>query len=256
MFRLPALFTLLLYPICFFAQHGSQQIDLKGATAVRIYAAFSSVEITTGGRDAIGVEHNVILDGEEREDLRRLVIERENGVLLIRELRPSIEMMRDNFVPRAASLSADQLQVKPGAGRLLNSVMVDATLKVVVPANIPVSVETEYGGISAVNVSRLVSASAKYGSVDVVFEDGTTIPDLDLYSNYGAVGITIPPRENLDLDLVTEYGSLLSDMEIDMDDAASTDKEFYQHLIGRVGSGGSKVTCEAPYGNVYLREGE
>ncbi len=256
MLRLTALLTLVLVSLCSYAQSEPRQIELEGATAVRIYAAFSSVEVTAGGANTIGVEHNVVLDGEARDDLRRLVVERENGELLIRELRPSIDMIREEYVPRSANFAAESSPRSLGVGGALSSVMVDATLKIAVPVGIPVYVETEYGGITAVNVSDLVSARAKYGSVDVVFEDGNKIPDLDLYSNYGAVGITIPPAENLDLDLVTEYGSLLSDMEIDMDDTASTDKEFYQHLIGRVGAGGAKVTCQAPYGNVYLREGE
>jgi hypothetical protein len=249
------IFSLLLValPLFAFAQTDQQQIDLDGARAVHIYAAFSSVEVLTGGQGQVSVEHDLMVDGEDREELRKLSIERSNGILTIRELRPTAETLKREFPHKSGNTITSG---RKGGEGTFNGILLDATLKVIVPAGIKVTVETEYGGIRVVNVAGLVSARAKYGAVDVIYEEGTAISAIELYSNYGAVDVTLPAGEPVDLHLVTEYGELLTDLTIDMDTDASKEKEFYQRVVGKIGKGGAKVSCEAPYGNVYLRQGE
>lgn len=237
-----------------FAQGSNQQIDLDGARAVRIYAAFSSVEVITGGTNTLNVAHEVVLDGADRSDLRKLSVEREGETLVIRELKPTAKLLRSHISPKSASEHFTHGQ--NGRGSQINGVQVDATLKVTVPAGIRVMVETEYGSIRVEDTPGLVSARAKYGAVDVVFSTGVPVPALELYSNYGAVDVTIPTGRSLNLDLTTEFGDLLTDLDIEMDATASKEGDFYQHVVGQIGSGGVTLSCEAPYGNVYLREGE
>lgn len=251
------LLTALLLGACslhVFAQGTDQQIDLDGARAVRIYAAFSSVEIITGGTTTLNVAHELVLDGDDRSDLRKLSVEREGETLVIRELKPTAKLLRSQIPSR--NQSEHFTHGENGQGSQINGVQVDATLKVTVPAGIKVVVETEYGSIRVEDTPGLVSAKAKYGAVDVIFSAGVPVPALELYSNYGAVDVTIPAGRSLNLDLTTEYGDLLTDLNIDMDTAASKEGDFYQHVVGQIGSGGVTVSCEAPYGNVYLREGE
>jgi hypothetical protein len=77
------LFQLLLVslPILIFGQGGQQEIALEGATAVHIYAAFSSVSVTTGGNGVVAINHTLTVDGVDRPDLRHLSVERKDGVL-------------------------------------------------------------------------------------------------------------------------------------------------------------------------------
>ena len=138
---------------------------------------------------------------------------------------------------------------------MFNNVLVDAVLKIVVPTGIPVTIETKYGGIEAVNVSNLLSAKAKYGQVKAIFTSVKPQAELELYSNYGAVDVTIPLGRGADLDLTTEYGELFTNISIAVDGELSREKDFYHRLIGTVGGGGSTIKCTAPYGDVYLREG-
>lgn len=250
------LLTCLLTAACYSiacAQGFGREIDLDGATAVHIYAAFSSVEVVTGGNNSLHVQHDLVLDGEERADLQNLEVVREGSVLTIRELKPTAELLQRQTPPN----TRQQNYINSAGERsaMINGVKVDALLKVTVPAGVTVSVETEYGAIRAVNCSGLVSARAKYGAVDVVFTQGTRMPALDLYSNYGAVDVTIPAGHDLSLKLTTQYGDLLTDLDIAMDATASEERDFYQHVVGQLGRGGKTLSCEAPYGNVYLREG-
>ncbi len=235
-----------------FAQSDSRKIALDGAVAVHIYAAFSSVSVTTGGTDALTVDHTLTVEGADRSDLKKLTVERKNGVIHLREIRPTANLLKAEFPSPKGNLTTSG---RVGGKGLLNNVVVDATLKVVVPAGMKVTVETNFGGIEVVNVAGLASARAKYGDVDAVFTSTSPRADLDLYSNYGAVDLTVPVGFGLNLDLTTEYGELLTDLDIEVDASASTEEEFYQQVIGSINGGGGKVTCKTPYGNVYLRMG-
>lgn len=235
-----------------FAQGDVRSIALDGAVAVHIYAAFSSVSVTTGGTDALAVDHTLTVEGTDRPDLRKLTVERKNGVIHLREIRPTVKLLKAEFPNPKGNLLTG---AREGGKGVFNDVMIDATLKVVVPAGVKVTVETNFGGIEAVNVAGLISARAKYGVVDAVFTTSSPRADLELYSNYGAVDLTVPAGFGLNLDVTTEYGELLTDVDIDIDTDASTEKEFHQRVIGSIAGGGDKVTCKTPYGNVYLREG-
>lgn len=248
------LFSLLLAasPFFVFAQGEAQSISLDGAKAVHIYAAFSSVSVTTGGTDAVKVDHTLTVDGADRPDLRHLSVERIDGVLHLREIKPTAELLKAEFASPKGGMNTGAGE---GGKGVFNNVMVDAVLKVVVPAGIPVTVETKYGGIEAVNVGDLVSARARYGEVKAIFSSVKPQSGLELYSNYGAVEVTIPAGWGTKLDLTTEYGELFTNLTIDVDDAQSKEKDFYHRLIGTIGGGGKTIKCTAPYGDVYLREG-
>lgn len=241
------LFTGILY-----AQSNEQQIALEGATELYIFAACSSVTVTTGGTDAVAVHHTLKLDGTDRPDLRQLVVERKGGALHLREIKPTANLIH-NELP---SINGNQITGSRTSGKgTFNGVTVDATLEVTVPEGVKITVETDYGGIKTENVTGLVSARARYGTVEAIFASVTPLPNLDLYSNYGCVDLTLPAGRGANLDLTTEYGDLLTDLEIKIDKAASQEKEFYQRVIGTIGGGGNLIKCEVPYGDVYLREG-
>ncbi|MBC6996319.1 hypothetical protein QWY85_19890 [Neolewinella lacunae] len=246
------LFLLLAVAAPFFvqAQGDRQDIALQGARVVQIFAAFSSVSVTTGGTDAVSVHHVLTADGEDRPELRKLEIDRENGILRIREVLPTAELLEREF----GGKGVETYQSDEGGKNRYWGVKIDATLKIVVPAGILISVETVYGGIAVTNVGGLQQAKAKYGALDIVFGPGTRVGDLDLYSNYGAVDLTLPPGQAANLDITTEYGELLSDLDLKLDTAASEEKDYYQRVIARINGGGTRVQCRAPYGNVYLRK--
>jgi len=236
------------------SQIDQQQVDLAGATAIHIYAAFSSVEVTIGEQGVVGIEHNQTTNEEDNMELRQLTFERVGDVLNIREVAPDGNRFGQGVVPK--SVPALPQGAVPGSGsNSTRNLPVDDALRVVVPQGIPVSIVTDYGSIVVDNVEALLSAKAKYGSVNVIYRSGQVEPGLELYSRYGAVDITIPAGENLNLDLLTEYGSLLFDMELETDESASEEAEFYQRLVGKLGTGGRTLSCTAPYGNVYLRQG-
>lgn len=234
------------------AQNGQQEIALEGALEVLIQASFSSVSVTTGSIDKVSLNHILEVENEGRADLRKLRLKRENGILTIIEVLPTAEAMNKEFPDHKGGMLTG---AREGGAGVFNDVMVNSLLEVVVPAGIKVRVETIYGGIASTNVPGLISAHAKYGKVEVAYTAGNKVPDLELYSNYGAVDVTLPASTDASLDLLTRYGELMTDLDISIDKGLSKAKNFYERVIGSLGAGGALLKCEAPYGDVYLRQG-
>jgi hypothetical protein len=240
-----------------FAQ-SDQTIPLRGATKVHIFAAFSGVEVTTGPVSDVSLTHILSVDGDDRPDLRELSINRQGKTLTIREVKPTAKLINREARWGNVTISYGDEDNKNSHRSGQDMAIVEAILKVQVPANVAVTVETVYGGIKATDVRGLAEASAKYGAIDVVFTEKIRFGQLSLNSEYGAVDLTVPPGFSADGDLMTKYGDLLTDLDRNGDTERSKEKAFYQHVIGTVGGPGDnrgQVQCKTPYGNVYLREG-
>lgn len=244
-------FLLVAGPCFAFAQTKNQSIPLDGISAVHIYAAFSSVHVSSGGTDALEVDHTFTVNGDDRPDLRRLTVERIDGVLHLREIKPTAKLLNREFPDKNGGMISGG---REGGKGVFNGVTVDALLTVVVPRGIPVTVETKYGGIEVINVESLRSARAEYGPVKAVFTTVNPLAGIELYSNYGAVDITIPSGMGSDLELITKFGELLTNMDVRVDDRRSEEKDYFHRLVGSVGGGGKTIKCTAPYGDVLLRE--
>lgn len=245
------LFSLLLVagPFFAFSQSTQQSFDLQGAKSIHIKADYSSVRVITGGTSAISVTHVLMVDGEERPDLRKLEIERRNGTLYLQEVKPTADLLLKEL-----SISGERdLHIgKENGVRVINGITTDATLEVIVPEGILVEVESLYGGIEIIGVQSLVSASATYGPVDIIYTDAPS-KNIEAYSNYGAVDITLPSGTGANLELTTQYGELFTNTDIAIDVSKSEQRDFYDRTVGTVSGGGPTISCEAPYGDVYFR---
>ncbi|CAH0998747.1 hypothetical protein LEM8419_00095 [Neolewinella maritima] len=236
----PLLLLLLASPLLY-AQSDMTGIELEGATALHLSALFSNVEIREATGDAVTVEHAVTIEGEPRPELAKLDIDRRDGTIYVDEEGPT---MRD----------LSKVNKQYGRDSCCNS---QVRMIVRVPAGITVTVETVYGSVDITDLTGLREVKSTYGGVTVAYADTGFPAELDLYSNYGAVDLTIPPGQALRVDLTTQYGELLTDVDLTIDPAASERRDFYEHVVGTV-EGAARpgvVRCEAPYGKVYLREG-
>ncbi len=211
-------------------------IELEGATALHLSALFSSVDIREATGDAITIEHSVTVEGEPRPELAELDVKRRDGTIYIEETGPTMQQL--NHQPRRENCCNNQVR-----------------MIVRVPTGVQVTVETVYGAVTVNDLPGLREVDATYGGVTVTVPSGKPSGDLRLYSNYGAVDLTLPAGTGAKLELQTQFGELLTDLDIEIDEGASEHRDFFERVVGSVGSGGRKISCEAPYGKVYLREG-
>lgn len=237
------LLLLALATTCLHAQSDMTGIELEGATALHLSALFSSVDILTGNGDAITIEHSVTVEGESRPELRKLDIRRDGQSIVVEEIGPNLKQL-------------ERLHKNDGRGD--NCCNSQIRMIVRVPAGLTVTVETVYGTVDITDLTGLREVKSTYGGVTVVYADARIPEQLELYSNYGAVDLTVPPGQAATFDLTTQFGELLTDIDLTIDEEKSERKDFFEHVVGTVGQSGkesARVRCEAPYGKVYLREG-
>lgn len=228
------------------AQSEVRSIPLQGATSLLITAKMSNIEVTTGTRPEVEVSHTLIVRGEPRPDLTEMKISRNENVLQIEEIRPTYDYLKEKL-PR------QPVRNRRGSYLELELGIEEASLRVKVPPGIPVEVRNKYGEVKVIDVAGLERVKVTYGDVDVVYRETEPSNDLELYCNYAAVDLTLPTNYGADLTLITEYGDLLSDMDISIDTSRSSRADFYEKVVGTVSGGGKQVKCETPYGTVYLR---
>ena len=87
-------------PLFALCQGEWQAIDLGAATSIHIEAALSAVSVTTGSGDRVRVLHELTIEGEDRADLRKLSVEVRDGVLHIKELSPTVEVIQEALPDR------------------------------------------------------------------------------------------------------------------------------------------------------------
>ena len=234
------LILLLLATYTLHAQSDMTGVELEGATALHLSALFSSVDIREATGDAITIEHSVVIEDKPHPELAELKVDRRDGTIYVKEIGPSTQDL-------------DKINKQSHRDNCCNS---QIRMIVRVPAGIAVTVETEYGTVDIADLPGLVEVDATYGGVTVVYANSQLPNDLQLYSNYGAVDLTLPAGQGARVDLTTEFGELLTDLDIAIDESASEKRDFYEHVVGTVGAGGAQVRCKAPYNKVYLRAGE
>lgn len=231
-------FLLVSYPLL--AQADPITIELEGATELHLSALFSNVELRTAEDNALTIEHTVVVEDVARPELGELDIKRDGKRLEVTEVGPSMEQLKRNWKEKGQRSNCCNSQIE---------------LVVRVPAGVTVTVETVYGSVDVTDLVALRAVRATYGGVTVVYAEADLPQDLELYSNYGAVDLSIPEGQGARVALTTQHGELLTDLDLTIDEAASEKRDFYEHVVGTVDGGGANVRCEAPYGKVYLRRG-
>ena len=230
------------------AQFATQSLAPEGADRLSISALFGEVELYPSETGEITVTHVVVVNDTERPELGEVKIDRSGNRLSIDEVGPTQQSLSEE---------CDNRSVTVRNGVRIGGCNSHIRLRVGVPAGMHIEVDTKYGGVRVADIAGLTRVHSTYGTLDIApgtLDAGT---ELDLYSNYGNVDLTLPADANAQLELITEYGSLLTDFDIAIDEGASEQRQFYERVVGTIGSGaGARVKCRSPYDNVYLRRGE
>ncbi|MGB3800972.1 MAG: DUF4097 family beta strand repeat-containing protein [Lewinella sp.] len=226
------------------AQFDTQTVATDGADQLYISTLFGDVELFPSETGEITVTHLVLLNDTERPELGKIKIDRSSGRISVKELGPTQHTLSEEC--------EDRITVNDGVRiRGCNSRI---SLRIGIPAGMSIEIETEYGDVTVVDITGLTRVHSTYGTLEIA--PGELAPDsmLDLYSNYGDVDLTLPADAKANLELITEYGTLLTDFDINIDAAASEQRQFYERVVGTIGQGGgAQVKCRSPYDNVYLR---
>lgn len=77
---------------------------------------------------------------------------------------------------------------------------------------------------------------------------------ISLYSAYKDVDVSIPSDTKSNIQVVTDFGNIYSDLEVNVDLENSISGDILgSKMVGNINQGGVDIIVQATYGNVYLR---
>jgi hypothetical protein len=247
----------------------NKSFQASGLTSLAGDFKWGDVTVSNWNENRIEISGTVSINSGQNDDAFRLETEQSGGTLSIRtyvrDLDKLPKMVTVEHGGKKYSLKKDgnykdQLrQLKKDLGVddfnvYNNGVDLDINLQIKVPANVKLDLESTYGDIDLDKCTNPVDILNTYGHIHAVFDNRARMPEADLESTYSFVDVSVPENADFDVVLHTNYGSLLTDLDIDIDPSASKEKAFYNKVVGKVNQGGPSLKIKATYNKIYLRK--
>lgn len=133
---------------------------------------------------------------------------------------------------------------------------IDITLKIKVPENKNVTIRSIYGELLATGKYNNVNVNITYGDIEIIQSSVTSTSKIELHSTYGHIDYTVPKSADIKFDLSTNYGEILTDLDV-----ISDNKNVFAGNGCNTGRGGkytlnegnTPVKITATYNDIYLR---
>lgn len=228
---------------------------------------FPSGKINILGVDEIKIEgyngSEVVLKGEEKyreEDDRSRGLKLINSKGLDDNTGMGISIQKDNGELVVQQLSNDYdcnssnemltLMVPSSADIYIEHSTHNGDVIVVEGVSGEIETSVNYNDIYLREVTGPMAVKSVYGDIIVEFSDMSRNGSISIHSVYGLVDASVPSNIKADVSLRTPYGSVYSNLDIDVDSKSGRSSK---DIIGTVNGGGVDFSLKASYDNVYLR---
>ncbi len=243
--------------------------NTSGINTLKGDFTWGDVKITNWDGDRVEVEASVSINNGENDDAFIIDSDQSGGTLnintYIKDMDDLPKMVtikhkgEKYYFKKEGDYKSKIRQLKKELGTesfntYSNGVAVEIDLVIKVPSNLKLNLESTYGDIDLEKCSNAMDIHNTYGHINAVFDSRANLPEADLFSTYSFVDVSIPSNANLNIEMNTSYGSLFTDMDIDIDRSASKEKAFFNKVVGKINSGGTSLKLKATYNNVYLRK--
>ena len=263
--------SLLIY--CFITQVSAQdgferKINLQGIQKVEANFEWGDISVKNYNGSELQIVGNVSINLHENDDAFKLDIVRENGAV---KVSSGIEDWKD--LPQYVTLYQNGQKIYERVGDPKNmdwndikskyqdaggsysfGPLIEIELTLLVPEDLPLSIETEYGSLEVLDCKNPLALKAIYGHLLAEFSDRSGDEDCSLESTYSFVDITLPSDSKYNLTLQTNFGEIYSDLDFNINKEKSIDKIFESKVVAALNRGGAPLQVSAKYNNIYLRK--
>lgn len=223
---------------------GIKKIEIRTKTDVELTVGFSKELIIKGNK------HNT--NDNKKNGLRAvyaggvdntghgLRIEKEENVLLIKELKP---------LTRRGKIT---IQLPKNIDIFLSCGLGNAKIK---GFTSEIEVKTNVGNIDLLDITGPVTASSNTGTIKAVFDKVNQSSPISIRSNTGDVDVRFPENTKANLELRSNLGTTYTNFDVQVVSKDGMRVVGTQRRIrSKLNDGGVKVTLGANTGNVYLRK--
>lgn len=247
----------------------NKSFQASGLTSLDGNFKWGDVVVSNWNENRIEITGTVSINNGENDEAFNLEAEQSGGTLSIRtdvkdldELPGMVTVVHEGkkySFKKDGNYKKQIRQLKEDLGvedfqTYNNGVDLDIQLQIKVPANVKLDLKSTYGDIDLDRCTNQMNILNTYGHVHAVFDRQGRLPDADLESTYSFVDVSVPENADFDVVLHTNYGTLLTDLDIDIDPSASKEKAFYNKVVGKVNQGGPALKIKATYNKIYLRK--
>ncbi|MEM8901530.1 MAG: hypothetical protein AAGC85_25700 [Bacteroidota bacterium] len=252
----------------------AQQSRTETVNAERIEKLYGDFEwgnavFSSWNRNEIEIKATYSINDGENDDAFQLKVKENNNQLSVyvdvkdfESLPRKIMVWKDGvkyIFPEGKDKEENQRMIREKLGEeardmYSHGVDIDIQVEIKVPERLFVNVESTYGNLVFDSFQNKVKAKNTYGGIEAVYSSGESPKEADLSSTYSYVDVSLPDSEGRNIEMTTEYGSLYTDMNIELDADRSEERSFYQRVAGTINRGGVSIKMESTYSSVYLRK--
>ncbi|MDF1698299.1 MAG: hypothetical protein P1U56_20790 [Saprospiraceae bacterium] len=115
-------------------------------------------------------------------------------------------------------------------------------------------ITTNHHDVRLEDVTGPMAVKTVYGSIDAIFTSLSQTGSVSLYSVYELVDVTIPSQSKMNVTLSAPYGSVYSNINVDVSDHGNGSWNSGTTIKGSFNGGGVEFSVKSAYEDVYLRQ--
>ena len=238
------------------AQTVEKSYDLNGSKTFKVIADYPGVKVHTANQSNVRVEADATFNGVPLSKALEFDWNSANSTLTIKTDMDIWENWSDEEIEKYLE-EMDCEEIKEQwirKGRKWNNWNFESDINIYLPTNVEdLNVNSTYGSVVIEEVSSKTKVFNTYGSIDV--SANRSFDNCDLESTYSRVTLNLKQNNRSDVTLRSDYGEIYTDLDLDIDTKASTQKQFKSIIKAKLNNGGSNhVKLRSDYSNVYLKK--
>ena len=233
----------------------NKTIAADGISTAELNFEYADVTIKTWDKNEIQITGTVNINSGQDDDAFDMDIKDRNGKLSI-STSVDTESLNFNIKSRkktkTITINEDDTVYY---GSYSNSNKIENTLVIMLPKDIVLKSSSIYGGTIIEGFTKSIKIDNTYGPVDAISKDISDVNLINIRSIYAPVDISLPSTAKADLELNTEYGSIYSDMDMEINVTRDISKKLFgERIQSTLNGGGIRIKLESNYSKIYIRE--
>ncbi|MFT6319236.1 MAG: hypothetical protein ACJAT4_000153 [Granulosicoccus sp.] len=253
----------------------SKTITTKSGQEVNFDFDRADVKITTWNKNKITISGTAKINNGEDDDAFTIKVKEIDG-----EWNISTFLENEGDIPRMISMTKDGVTTFKKMDKKNNNwngwdnltaqgeeydhvnigIITEIKLEIKVPQNIAIKIKSKFGGVDIENFQGELYAKNIHGHINAIFSK-PICKDVQLSSTHNFVDVSVPSNSQLNVELKSSHGEMLTDLDLDFQQGAggkngkmNSCSSSKNRIVANLNGGGANLKLKATHNNIYLRE--
>lgn len=268
--------SILLFASLNYAQKSiSKTINTNSGQEVNFDFDRANVKFTTWNKNEISISGTAKINNGENDDAFTIKVKEIDG-----EWNISTFLKNECDIPRMISMTKDGVTTYRKVDKKKNKwdgwnnlseqggkydnvnigIITEIELEIKVPQNIAMNIKSRFGDVDIKNFQGELYAKNTHGHINAIFSKPIR-KDVTLYSTHNFVDVSVPSNSQLNVDLKSSHGEMLTDLDLDFQQGIggknkkmSSCSSSKNRIVANLNGGGTNLKLKATHNNIYLRE--